>query len=1594
MAMKWEQVTKTPDYVSADSDMREAMRNRYFEEIVAPSIPTEHLSAIRTEFDSDTAPSAWKSIKSALTPNDAMLKDDTVKPAASRGVTVEPSEEIMEGSIADTGRGTAIALQKGIETTKAGFGTYLQAPRAWARSAIEGVNAASLRAARNIEEYNAQQSAELGISPVRGRGVTQERVDEAARSAQRAEGEAIVRRQQNIDADYGLAVRGKRMETEGRAGERDAATASAMYAPEMEAAAKYVEEGEGFGDTLNRAVTHPTALLKMGAESMAPTLGGLLAAKLVGTAVKLTAGAIPAQRAASLTGVASEASTAALSAREGVFNAVEQVPFDTLAKNSSRFNELVAQFGDNQKARTTLANELASQAPVISAIGTAAGTLLANKLYGGDATAKALMGKEQVSLLETGKRISQEGAEGLAQSPGDEVANYAAVSQADPNAKLDLGKAAALGALTEAGMGAGGHGSNYVRGKIAANGEPDLPSGGQPIQQGIPPSAPTPDNIPARASPVSALLGAVEPELPVPSGPLGRAAQTAAANGITPLEAPNAPLSEPSQPNNLAGQYAANGTSGPVGEAGARPATAADGNIPVSGGMAATGPGQASDAITDTAGQAGGVQSADVAPKSLVNPADYVAETYAQKAKAQGLSEVQARRLAPSPEVDPLTGLYNDAELIPALKRAQKSGENLRYVESDTFNLSGMNSALGANARADTVLKEMAEAYKKAFEGAIVFKRPAGKFAAIVPDGFDIQSAIDKATKEVQGIVAKHGLSDITAKKSPGAKGVSLHSAYSTIGGTRIEDIIGKTQAQIKAAMPKENENGERRAAFEAWLGASNGQARRAKGSVEAALRQNKGGRQGGRAAASQGLAGALPGRKVRRAIGNVGKFLSPEQYQARQYDALAKELGLTPAQKKEFKPSISKDKLTGWHTAQDLNPTIERAKQLLASEGIQSSLVIVDISNLGGMTEALGYDVADEIFRNMASIVHEESSAIGDVDVTAFRHGGDEIGFVVTGSTDDIVKAAMTKAAADVQRYVNAIGVSDLPHGKYLGKTEKYGSGVYIGVAKIKKGDRFTPERIREEADALMEESKANGKIDVKGEAMALEGVEDSKKQEEAKPETSNITPLIEQLIRRRKIAGQLGMMPQIETAIINAKAYSKGKDIKPAVFIKAAKAFKNKDAEISAALLEIANIIEPAAKVAKKPAAPSHNLLSRLRQLHVNISHMKDITGESNVQKSGTVGIFTKDGRGLDDLATTLADEGFPIDMTDENDNGGVNQLTELIRQAIGGQSVLTHAAQDMALSATEEMAHKDEIRRQAEDRDIKTVGRKFEDVEKDVLAAMEAEQGTNEGKITDAEYAAFDELMMELQDIDDAISSKLYADITEEYTGKPEKDYYAALVKQFTEAINEYNKTKSAVQAEVAITSQPEQDNQTGGREVGAGEAAAEPGFALASQTSEELAAQEQARRADIEADVRAEAARAKEARDTAEKERQKANTESGAAAAAFSLSQTEPVSKAEQKKADKAKGKAELEGQVDIFSQPAAKTEQKPAAILPTEKQATSTIIAIADIPAGLKITIEKITDGVTKRKSVTARKAMLVANQNVEKLQALKLCLQG
>lgn len=135
------------------------------------------------------------------------------------------------------------------------------------------------------------------------------------------------------------------------------------------------------------------------------------------------------------------------------------------------------------------------------------------------------------------------------------------------------------------------------------------------------------------------------------------------------------------------------------------------------------------------------------------------------------------------------------------------------------------------------------------------------------------------------------------------------------------------------------------------------------------------------------------------------------------------------------------------------------------------------------------------------------------------------------------------------------------------------------------------------------------------------------------------------------------------------------------------------------------VENVAAPAKP--KRAIQASTDLLQRIKQLGgINSRYAADVTGEQK-PKGAWKFAFGKNGLGLDDLATQLAAEGFNIDLNDAADNGGVNQLAEMIRQHIGGERAFKATTQEAQAEAEAQDRDYHAMRQRAEELGIKVKG-----------------------------------------------------------------------------------------------------------------------------------------------------------------------------------------------------------------------------------------------------------------------------------------------
>lgn len=181
---------------------------------------------------------------------------------------------------------------------------------------------------------------------------------------------------------------------------------------------------------------------------------------------------------------------------------------------------------------------------------------------------------------------------------------------------------------------------------------------------------------------------------------------------------------------------------------------------------------------------------------------------------------------------------------------------------------------------------------------------------------------------------------------------------------------------------------------------------------------------------------------------------------------------------------------------------------------------------------------------------------------------------------------------------------------------------------------------------------------------------------------------PLVEALIKRRAAAKQVGKSTLLDLSIKRAKKLMDGGSVSIKDLMKAANAFDAaKDPKTAELLRSVAQVQVGKDETPTKPKKkrPSHKLLGAIKDLGgIDLSHMLDLVGERSTRNARIPpALFKRGGRTLDDLAIELRERGFAIDTDSRMDNGGVNALSDMIRRALGGDTILTLEAQEAALA-----------------------------------------------------------------------------------------------------------------------------------------------------------------------------------------------------------------------------------------------------------------------------------------------------------------------
>ena len=356
----------------------------------------------------------------------------------------ERKKRKSQATAADYLRAMDSGLAQGVAGIAGGIGTFIQDPAA---NALSGVSGAAAAADRGIT---------WAANAISGKDISKENeaIQENARMASRFAAES--RDAQAADPTNLPARFGRMLQRDSERANAEILASDKANNPELIAQQQNTAEAQGFVDNLAAIKDNPLAF----AHTMARSAPDMAAGVGVGSVVH-RAGASLGR--VSTAGALSEASSSALQSRQGVYQQVNEMPLGMLAK-SPRFQAVLAETqGDPAKAREILANELADQVPLLAGAGTALGTVLTNKLFGGDATAKTIAGVERMGIREFGKRVLQDTAEEGFQGVPEDAVQYGASVQADPSQQYDPGGSAAQNLAAGFAMGSGGHGLGYAR---------------------------------------------------------------------------------------------------------------------------------------------------------------------------------------------------------------------------------------------------------------------------------------------------------------------------------------------------------------------------------------------------------------------------------------------------------------------------------------------------------------------------------------------------------------------------------------------------------------------------------------------------------------------------------------------------------------------------------------------------------------------------------------------------------------------------------------------------------------------------------------------------------------------------------------------------------------------------------------------------------------------------------------------------------------------------------------------------------------------------------------------------------------------------
>jgi GGDEF domain-containing protein len=192
----------------------------------------------------------------------------------------------------------------------------------------------------------------------------------------------------------------------------------------------------------------------------------------------------------------------------------------------------------------------------------------------------------------------------------------------------------------------------------------------------------------------------------------------------------------------------------------------------------------------------------------------------------------------------------------------------------------------------------------------------------------------------------------------------------------------------------------------------------------------------------------------------------------AHSFERQATRAGIPPLLAGQFAPAGRRDAVTGAFDGRGgtlITDMINRARHRVASSDEPVHLVAIDISNLGGLNQAVGRTRANEHLDALVDIASSSLRSAGG-RVAVARAGGDEFYLLVSGIDGKALATAIDGSIRPaVRQYAHSHALDGIAHRK---PDRPAGVGLYFGVAPVSADQSAA--QIRSAADAGVDAGKA----------------------------------------------------------------------------------------------------------------------------------------------------------------------------------------------------------------------------------------------------------------------------------------------------------------------------------------------------------------------------------------------------------------------------------------------------------------------------------------------------------------------------------------